>query len=243
MHRLSTRAETNGHPACGSSNTSRSRQQALSVVSCLPPLYCAVPENQPHPTLLQPTIVQVTCSLPGQPDGLHPSCLVQASVIPSTSSTMPDILNHQPAKPATSFPGRWLLDLPSTNTQIHIRRYRAISRDDPKRDGDNGPSDASTIIERLKSDPLEAGWKRVNSVDNPGGGGAAVRRILAPGQATCGVIICEDPKDPSGNAAKQASSSPVARELWCFHLSSESSEEPQSPFDEADELEGEYLNT
>ena len=65
-----------------------------------------------------------------------------------------DILAGRPARPSTTVPGHWLLNVPSTTSQVYIRRFRA---------SDTLRSNRETLLDELREDPLERAWRMVNS--------------------------------------------------------------------------------
>jgi hypothetical protein len=152
---------------------------------------------------------------------------------------MYDILNNQPAKPGTVFPGRWLVDLPSHDSFIHIRRYCPSQATKDEHSAVNG---VARILEKLRNDPLEQGWRAVNRVQDQGGGGGP-RRILMEGNGICGVVV----KPSKDKFAEGASGTEVAvngdggqRELWCFAVREGDVEEVVMPLAEDAAFEGKF---
>nr|XP_019043909.1 hypothetical protein I302_07184 [Kwoniella bestiolae CBS 10118]OCF22839.1 hypothetical protein I302_07184 [Kwoniella bestiolae CBS 10118] len=68
---------------------------------------------------------------------------------------MTDFLGGGPPRPTTVIPGRWIIELPSSNTQIYIHRFRQAGQSDQA-----GPYDYD--IHDVALDPFERAWKKVN---------------------------------------------------------------------------------
>ncbi|WVR09627.1 hypothetical protein IAU60_006699 [Kwoniella sp. DSM 27419] len=97
-----------------------------------------------------------------------------------------DFLGHQAARPGTALPGRWVVELPSVDTLIHVKRYEGGSG--------VGAGPSGTRYD-LAHDAIEAAWRGINDgrADGPDQGklleddtaiissediGGATRRIL-----------------------------------------------------------------
>ncbi|WRT70002.1 uncharacterized protein IL334_006995 [Kwoniella shivajii] len=108
---------------------------------------------------------------------------------------MPDYLGGNPPRPSTVIPGQWILDLPSSDTHIHIRRYRQAEEANQA-----GPSVFRDVI----LDPTEKAWRTIN--DNSVEEDIPVARIL---ERPCAIITAE-----AGDT----------KTLWCFSIENERSE-------------------
>ncbi|WVQ94904.1 hypothetical protein IAU59_001990 [Kwoniella sp. CBS 9459] len=86
------------------------------------------------------------------------------------SNRYPDFLGNNPARPHTTVPGRWILELPSCDSEsisnerkpIHIRRFRAIlSSASNDNEAGPGPSKSARRDNADGTDVLEAAWRSI----------------------------------------------------------------------------------
>ncbi|KAK4686309.1 hypothetical protein P7C73_g3822, partial [Tremellales sp. Uapishka_1] len=111
------------------------------------------------------------------------------SSLPRVMAAQLDLLGGAAAKSTTTVPGHWYLDLPSSTSVIHVRRYHIP----PPAPDPTGSFDSS--ISKWRDDPLEAAWRAFHS----SGDSSETAKVL---QYVCAVIVTDDEDSQ--------------RELWCF---------------------------
>ncbi|WWD19869.1 hypothetical protein CI109_104337 [Kwoniella shandongensis] len=81
-----------------------------------------------------------------------------------------DVFSSEPARPSSALRGRWVVDLPSPDHPIHIRRYQATS-------------ESSKPLQDYAADPVERAWRSVND-----GGNTSIRTVDKILSSPCAIV-------------------------------------------------------
>ncbi len=123
-----------------------------------------------------------------------------------------DFLGGQAARPNATVPDVCLLDVPHPDAGIQVRRYRSISIPPAA-----APPTMESILQRLRNDPLEIGWRALNGIGIADTSKGTKTLLDNP----CCVIAGTDPGEMTGDDDLDplSTSSPKdERLLWCFQL-------------------------